>query len=115
MIEPGGHLILRDGDPLLFTHENPPPLEGQEPDIVAYTQGKSTLATINRVFSGWALRQGFVLGFAHTFVSVFRAGVHPTTASRIICGRCSKMHLFKSCHLRGPLPLMGNTVRPTRG
>jgi len=66
MIEPGGHLILRDGDPLMFTHENPPPLEGQEPDIVAYTQGKSTLATINRIYSGWALRQGFVVGCART-------------------------------------------------
>ncbi len=65
MIEPGGHLILQDGDPLMFTHENPLPLEGHEPDIVAYTQGKSTLATINRIFSGWALRQGFVVGCTH--------------------------------------------------
>ncbi|KAH9169470.1 hypothetical protein EDB89DRAFT_1908615 [Lactarius sanguifluus] len=61
MVEPGGHLTLRDIDSMVFTHENPPPLEGQEPDIVAYSQGKSTLATINRIFSSWALRQGFVV------------------------------------------------------
>ena len=62
MIAPGGYLVLRDGDPLMFTHENPPPLEGHKPDLMAYTQGSSTLATINRIYSGWALRQGFVVG-----------------------------------------------------
>ncbi|KAI9458399.1 S-adenosyl-L-methionine-dependent methyltransferase [Lactarius psammicola] len=65
LLKPGGHIMLRDGDPLWFTHENPPPLEGQEHDIVAYTQGKSTLATINRIYSGWALRQGLVLGLTY--------------------------------------------------
>ncbi|KAH9074951.1 hypothetical protein EDB83DRAFT_2515824 [Lactarius deliciosus] len=67
LLKPGGHLTLRDIDSMIFTHENPPPLEGQEPDIVAYTQGKSTLATINRIHSGWALRQGFVLGLSYRF------------------------------------------------
>ncbi|KAH8995095.1 hypothetical protein EDB86DRAFT_3102816 [Lactarius hatsudake] len=66
-LQPGGHLTLRDIDSMIFTHENPPPLEGQEPDIVAYTQGKSTLATINRIHSGWALRQGFVVGLSYRF------------------------------------------------
>ncbi|KAI9458375.1 hypothetical protein BJY52DRAFT_1372589 [Lactarius psammicola] len=68
--EPGGYLILRDSDLVKFTHENPPaPLEGQgpEPDFVAYTQGESTLATINRILSGWALRQGFVVGLSYHF------------------------------------------------
>ncbi|KAH9044009.1 hypothetical protein EDB84DRAFT_1638129 [Lactarius hengduanensis] len=54
-LQPGGHLILRDIDFMVFTHENPS-LEGQEPNLV--TQSKSTLATINRIFSGWVLRQG---------------------------------------------------------
>ncbi|KAH9166733.1 S-adenosyl-L-methionine-dependent methyltransferase [Lactarius sanguifluus] len=49
LLKPGGHLTPRDIDTMVFTHENPLPLEGQEPDIVAYTQGKSTLATINRI------------------------------------------------------------------
>ena len=75
MIEPGGYLVLRDGDPFMFTHENPPPREGQEPDIVASTQGKSTLATINRIYSGWALRQGFVVGYVHTSISRFAQGL----------------------------------------
>lgn len=65
LLKPGGHLILRDGDPLMFTRDNLPPLEGQEPDIVALTQGKSTLATINRIYCGWALRQGFVVGLSY--------------------------------------------------
>ncbi|KAI9458398.1 hypothetical protein BJY52DRAFT_1186879 [Lactarius psammicola] len=65
MIEPGGHLILRDGDLVAFTHENPPPPEGQEHDIIAYTQGNSTLATINRIILGWALRQDFVVSLSY--------------------------------------------------
>ncbi|KAI9428926.1 S-adenosyl-L-methionine-dependent methyltransferase [Lactarius indigo] len=65
LLRPGGHLFLRDGDPLVFTHENPPPLEGREHDIAACTQGKSTLATINRIYSGWALRQGLVVGLTY--------------------------------------------------
>ncbi|KAH9074935.1 S-adenosyl-L-methionine-dependent methyltransferase [Lactarius deliciosus] len=64
-LRPGGHLILRDTDPFLFTHDNPPPQEGQEPDIVAYTQGTSTLATINRICSGWAIRRGLVVGLSY--------------------------------------------------
>ncbi|KAH9018526.1 hypothetical protein EDB85DRAFT_2294476 [Lactarius pseudohatsudake] len=64
-MQPGGHLTLRDIDLVLFTHENRPPLEGQEPDIVAYTQCKSTLATINRILSGWALQQGFVVSLSY--------------------------------------------------
>ncbi|KAI9440861.1 S-adenosyl-L-methionine-dependent methyltransferase [Lactarius indigo] len=65
LLRPGGHLTLRDFDLIMFTHENPPPLEGQEPDVVAYTQGESTLATINRIFSSWALRQGFVVSLSY--------------------------------------------------
>ncbi|KAH9169474.1 S-adenosyl-L-methionine-dependent methyltransferase [Lactarius sanguifluus] len=67
LLKPGGHLTLRDIDTMVFTHENPLPLEGQEPDIVAYTQGKSTLATINRISLGWALRQGFVVDLSYHF------------------------------------------------
>ncbi|KAH9024116.1 hypothetical protein EDB84DRAFT_1402093 [Lactarius hengduanensis] len=61
LLKPGGHLTLRDADHVMFTLEKPPPLalDGQEPDIAAYTQGTSTLATINRILSGWALLQGF--------------------------------------------------------
>ncbi|KAF8270656.1 hypothetical protein EI94DRAFT_1698638 [Lactarius quietus] len=36
---PGGYLVLRDGDPLMYTHENPPPLEGHKADIMEYAQG----------------------------------------------------------------------------
>ncbi|KAH8989492.1 hypothetical protein EDB92DRAFT_2104321 [Lactarius akahatsu] len=72
----GLRVLGADGTSLVFTHENPPPLEGQELDIVAYTQGKSTLATINRICSCWAIRQGLVVGYARTsiYLSVPRRG-----------------------------------------
>ncbi|KAN0132793.1 S-adenosyl-L-methionine-dependent methyltransferase [Lactarius tabidus] len=72
LLTPGGYLVLRDGDPFMFTHENPPPLEGRKPDINAYTQGNSPLATINRIYSGWALRQGFVVGLSYHFPEFLR-------------------------------------------
>ncbi|KAI9440844.1 S-adenosyl-L-methionine-dependent methyltransferase, partial [Lactarius indigo] len=65
LLRPGGHLILRECDPLAFTHEIPPPLEGYEADIVTYTQGKSALATINRIYSGLALRQGLITNLSY--------------------------------------------------
>ncbi|KAH9057416.1 S-adenosyl-L-methionine-dependent methyltransferase [Lactarius vividus] len=65
LLKPGGHLTLRDIDSMVFTHEDPPSLEGQEPNLI--TQGKSTSATINRIFSGWALRQGFIVGLSYHF------------------------------------------------
>ncbi|KAI9440863.1 S-adenosyl-L-methionine-dependent methyltransferase [Lactarius indigo] len=65
LLKPGGHLTLREADLVMFTHENPPPLDGQEPDVVAYTQGRSTFATTNRIFSGWALHQGFDMGLSY--------------------------------------------------
>ncbi|KAH8991728.1 S-adenosyl-L-methionine-dependent methyltransferase [Lactarius akahatsu] len=81
LLKPGGHLILRDGDPFLFTHENPPPLEGQEHDIVTYTQGKSALATINRLYSGWALQQGFVLGLSYHMQKMLQDASLPVLSS----------------------------------
>ncbi|KAI9440859.1 S-adenosyl-L-methionine-dependent methyltransferase [Lactarius indigo] len=65
LLKPGGHLTLRDIDLTVFTYENPPPLPGQEPNVVAYTQGESTWATINRIFSGWAVQQGFVVSLSY--------------------------------------------------
>ncbi|KAH9160009.1 hypothetical protein EDB89DRAFT_1005100 [Lactarius sanguifluus] len=65
LLKPGRYLTLRDADLVMFTHERPPPLDGQEPDIAAYTQGKSTFATINRIFLGWAFQQGFDVGLSY--------------------------------------------------
>ncbi|KAI9458376.1 S-adenosyl-L-methionine-dependent methyltransferase [Lactarius psammicola] len=69
LLKPGGHLILRDSDIVGFTHENPPPPEGQGPesDFAAHTQGESTLATVNRIVLDWALRQGLVVGLSYHF------------------------------------------------
>ncbi|KAH8976799.1 hypothetical protein EDB86DRAFT_2820162 [Lactarius hatsudake] len=67
LLKPGGYLTLRNADLVMFTREKPPPLNGQEPNIAAYTQGKSTFATINQILSGWALQQGFDIGLSYHF------------------------------------------------
>src|SRR6266576_3444432 len=61
---PGGHLVVRDCDLIMYNHEHPQPPEGQEPDAAAYMQGTSILANINRILTGGALRKGFVVGYA---------------------------------------------------
>jgi hypothetical protein len=55
---------VRDGDLITYNREHPPPPEGQEPDIAASLQGRSNVAIINRIFTGEALKRGFVVGYA---------------------------------------------------
>jgi hypothetical protein len=62
LAEPGGHLLVRDGDLVTYNREIPPPPEGHEPNIAASLRGTSNIANINRVFAGEALRRGFVVG-----------------------------------------------------
>ena len=64
LAEPGGHLLVRDGDLITYNRENPPPPEGQVPNIAASLQGTSNVANINRIFAGEALKRGFVVGCA---------------------------------------------------
>ena len=59
--EPGGRLILRDSDQIMYNHERPPPPEGQEPDVATYMQGTSIVANVNRIFAGGALKRGFLV------------------------------------------------------
>ncbi|KAI9440841.1 hypothetical protein H4582DRAFT_2056109 [Lactarius indigo] len=61
-------LTVEHGDPFFFTHENPPPLEGQEIDIVAYTQG-------------WALQQGFVVGLSYHLRKMLQDASLPVLSS----------------------------------
>jgi hypothetical protein len=62
LAEPGGHLLVRDGDLITYNRETLPPPEGQEPNIAASLQGTSNVANINRIFAGEALKRGFVVG-----------------------------------------------------
>ena len=62
--EPGGHLVVRDADMIMYDSEHPPPPEGQEPDPAAYMQGMSTIANMNHILVGGALQRGFVVGYA---------------------------------------------------
>jgi hypothetical protein len=64
LAEPGGHLLVRDGDLITYNRETPPPPEGHEPNIAASLQGISNVANINRILAGEALKQGFVVGYA---------------------------------------------------
>ena len=57
---PGGHLIVRESELIMYNDERPPP-EGQEPDLAAYMQGTSIVANMNRIFTGGALQRGFVV------------------------------------------------------
>lgn len=59
MIELGGHLILRNGYPLMFTHGNPTPLEGQ-PDIVAHTVAQTSPRWPQSIASTWVGRSAKV-------------------------------------------------------
>jgi hypothetical protein len=61
---PGGHLIVREGDQLMYNHEHPPPPEGEEPNADAYMQGTSVVSNANRIFAGGALHNGFIVGCA---------------------------------------------------
>jgi len=61
---PGGHLVIRDGDLIMYDHEHPPPSESQEPDAAAYMQGTSVVANVNRIIVGGALQRGLVVGYA---------------------------------------------------
>jgi hypothetical protein len=68
LAEPGGHLLVRDGDLITYNRETPPPPEGHEPNIAASLQGISNVANINRILAGEALKQGFVVGYAFLFL-----------------------------------------------
>jgi len=55
---------VRDGDIITHNDENPPPPEGQQPNITASLQGTSNVANINRIFAAEALKRDFVVGYA---------------------------------------------------
>ena len=61
---PGGRIVIRDADIIVYGREHPPPPEGQEPDTAAYMQGASAVANVNRIVVGGALQRGFVVGYA---------------------------------------------------
>ena len=61
---PGGRIVIRDADIIVYSREHPPPPEGQEPDTAAYMQGTSTVANVNRIVVEGALQRGFVVGYA---------------------------------------------------
>ncbi|KAH9970993.1 hypothetical protein BGW80DRAFT_1460886 [Lactifluus volemus] len=67
LLRPGGHLILRENDNVMYDHEHPPPLRNQVLDPAAYMQGTSVLVNVNR-FLGWSAAAGLYRG-GQTFAS----------------------------------------------
>jgi len=82
LLRPGGHLVLRDGDTLMYDREHPPPPEGQEPDAAAYMRGTSTVANVNRIFVGGALQRGFVVGLSYRLPEMCEAASLRVISSR---------------------------------
>ena len=69
---PGGHLVIREGDPIQYDRDHPPPPEGQKPDTAAYMQGTSTIASVNRIVVESALQKSFVVGYALILLGYLR-------------------------------------------
>ena len=76
----------------MYDHEHPPPPEGQEPDAAAYMQGTSIFANVNRIFTGGALRKGFVVGSA--FLPLYYATAsHPVIDYLTTSSKCLELLL----------------------
>ena len=92
LAEPGGRLLVRDGDLITYNREHPPPPEGHEPNIAASLQGRSNAAVINRIFAGEALKRGFVVGYAFLFLKprTENSSSYPVADFPTICQGCSR-------------------------
>ncbi|KAI0262310.1 S-adenosyl-L-methionine-dependent methyltransferase [Gloeopeniophorella convolvens] len=65
LLKPGGYLIVRDSDLVMYNDEHPAPPCGQKPDITAIMNGPAPLSNFNRIFSGCALQRDFVIGLSY--------------------------------------------------
>jgi len=93
LLRPGGHLIIRDGEHIMFNHERPPPPEGQEPDVAACMQGTSIVANVNRIFSGGALRRGFLVSvLSQPFLQILE-----TASLRVVSSRRVEVPFGNNC------------------
>jgi hypothetical protein len=105
---PGGHLIIRDGEQIMYNHERPPPPEGQEPDVAAYMQGTSIVANVNRIFAGGALRRGFLVRCALLPLGHAKATHQVTGCCLNPSSKCLKLLLYALFRLdasRSPLEI----------
>ncbi|KAI0262309.1 S-adenosyl-L-methionine-dependent methyltransferase [Gloeopeniophorella convolvens] len=64
LLRPGGHLILRDSDLVMYNEETPPPPADQPHDIPALMHAPSPIANFNRIFAGAALQRDLVVGLS---------------------------------------------------
>ncbi|KAF8492967.1 S-adenosyl-L-methionine-dependent methyltransferase, partial [Russula emetica] len=92
LLRPGGHLVVRDCDLIMYNHEHPPPPEGQEPDAAAYMQGTSIIANVNRIITGGALRKGFVVGLSYDLSKMFG-----DASLRVLSSRRAELPLGNHC------------------
>jgi len=92
LLRPGGHLVVRDCDLIMYNHEHPPPPEGQEPDAAAYMQGTSTVANVNRIIVGGALQRGLVVGLSYHLPEMCE-----TASLRVISSRRVEIPMGNYC------------------
>ncbi|KAI0291030.1 S-adenosyl-L-methionine-dependent methyltransferase [Multifurca ochricompacta] len=100
LLKPGGHLILRDFDAILHSHENPPlsiipQFEEKKPDIMAHMQGTSTLAKMNRIFTGIALHQNFIVDLSYQLPKMLEeASLKVLSSKRVLVpfGACCDLY-----------------------
>lgn len=67
VLKPGGHLILRESDPVFYSASSPPPPDDGSPhDLPAQINGTTAVHKMNSILTGFAVKSGFVVGSVHT-------------------------------------------------
>ncbi|KAI0317273.1 S-adenosyl-L-methionine-dependent methyltransferase [Amylostereum chailletii] len=81
VLKPGGYLVLKESDPVIYTPRNPPPAEGATHDLDACMDGPSVVHAMNSIFTGLALKSGFVVGLSYRFADLLAAASFHVVAS----------------------------------
>jgi hypothetical protein len=89
-VGPGGYLIVRESDLVIYNHEHPPPPKSEVLNPAVYMQGTSVLANANRIFAGGALQLGFVVGCVRSGLVTSRATLTEESGFRIVFPQCSR-------------------------
>ena len=79
---PGGYLILKEIDPVLYTRDDPPPTDGLPHDVGTQMHGTKLVNSMNRLFAGYAIEKGFIVGSEYLSILV-RPAVANTFASSL--------------------------------
>ncbi|KAE9388896.1 hypothetical protein BT96DRAFT_980893 [Gymnopus androsaceus JB14] len=74
LLKPGGLLMLTEVDPIIYSsHKPPPPSEAPEHDPVNAMAGPTWRHKHNSIYTGAALRNGFIVGLTHRLPKMLQA------------------------------------------